>query len=95
MKELTQKNIKILFSNLCCSKCKNDFTQESISIKNIEGDILICNLTCEKCGKDFGDTVLNFNQKSDKHNPLNIIDGPAPITTDDVIKAHRFIKKMK
>ena len=95
MKELTQKNIKILFSNLCCSKCKNDFTQESISIKNREGDILICNLTCQKCGKDFGDMVLNFNQKTDKHNALNIIDGPSPITTDDVIEAHRFIKKMK
>lgn len=37
--------------------------------------------------------TVNFNRKSDKHLPLEIVDGPEPISYDDVIDAHRFIKK--
>jgi len=44
---------------------------------------------------DFGDVVFNFNRKANTHSPMEIIDGPPPITSDDVIDAHRFIKKMK
>ena len=44
---------------------------------------------------DFGDIVFNFNRKANTHHPMKIIDGPPPITSDDVINAHRFIKKMK
>ena len=95
MAEFNLKEISNLFKNLCCSQCRNDFTSDSVSIKENEGDILICNLTCQICGKNFGDIVLNFNKKSNIHNALEIIDGPPPITADDVIDAHRFIKKMK
>ena len=95
MKNYTEKDIKTLFSNLCCSKCRNDFTSDSITVKEHEGDILICNLKCQVCGMDFGDVVFNFNKKSEFHNPMEIINGPPPITYDDVIDAHRFIKKMK
>ena len=95
MKDITKNDIKILFSNLCCSKCKNDFNKDSIIIKEQDGDVLICNLKCDFCGMDFGDVVFNLNRKSNKHDPMEIIDGPAPITSDDVIEAHRFIKKMK
>jgi len=95
MKDYTEKEIKSLFKNLCCSKCRNDFTTDSITVKEREGDILICNLKCQVCEMDFGDVVFNFNRKSDRHAPMEIIDGPPPITSDDVINAHRFIKKMK
>ena len=95
MKKYTEKGIKKLFENLCCSKCRNDFSSESITVKEREGDILICNLKCNVCGMDFGDVVFNFNRKSDKHDTMEIIDGPPPITSDDVINAHEFIKKMK
>ena len=95
MHNFTNEDIKNLFSNLCCSKCRNDFTKDDFTIKEQKGDILICNLTCKKCFKDFGDIVFNFNRKSKKHTPMEIIDGPAPITTDDVIDAHEFIKRMK
>ena len=95
MKNYTEKEIKNLFKNLCCSKCRNDFNSESITVKEREDDILICNLKCNVCGMDFGNVVLNFNRKSDKHYPMGIIDGPPPITSDDVINAHEFIKKMK
>lgn len=95
MKKFKQKNIKTLFSNLCCSKCKNDFTADSLTIKRQEGKIYICNLVCNFCGKDFGDIIFKSDEQSDKISPMEIIDGPPPITSDDVIEAHRFIKKMK
>ncbi len=93
MKNLTEKDVKILFENLCCSRCKNEFTLSSIKEIKREGDILICNLLCEKCFKDFGEVVINFNRKSKSHLPLEIVEGADPISIDDVIKAHKFIKE--
>lgn len=93
MKHFTQKDIKTLFSGLCCSHCKNEFTKSSIKILEKDGDILLCNLTCEKCGKDFSNVVFNFNRKAEKHTPLEVLEGPPPISYDDVIEAHRFIRK--
>ena len=93
MKEITQKYIKTLFSNLCCSRCKNEFDINSINVTKELKDILICNLTCQKCGKNFGEIVLNYKKTATKHSPLKIIDGPSPITIDDVIDAHKFIQQ--
>ena len=88
---MNENEFKNLFSNLCCSQCRNDFEQDALNVINREGDILICNLTCTKCGKDFGQIIFNFNKKSKIHHPLEIIDGPAPISADDVLNAHEFI----
>ena len=93
MKSFTQRDIKSLFSNFCCSYCRNDFSVESFSVKEEYGDLLVCNLKCEKCGKDFGDIVFNFNRLAKTHKALEVIDGPEPISVDDVIDAHEFIKK--
>ena len=93
MKSFTQRDIKTLFSGLCCSRCKNEFTRNSIKILEQDCDILLCSLSCEKCGKDFGEVVFNFNRKSQEHLPLDIVEGPPPIDFDDVIDAHRFIRK--
>lgn len=93
MKNFTQNDVKILFSGLCCSRCKNEFSIDSLNILEKNNDILICNLLCEKCGKDFGDVVFNFNRKAIIHSPLEIIEGPPPISYDDVIDAHKFIKE--
>jgi len=95
MKKITQKDIKALFSGLCCSRCKNEFSKDSLEILKRDCDIMHCRLSCAKCGKDFGEIIFNFNRKTDKHNPLEILDGPPPISYDDVIDAHEFIKKMK
>ena len=95
MKKFTQKEIKTMFSELCCSRCKNEFTKDSIKIIDKAGDTMHCHLLCTKCGKDFGEIIFQYNRKSDKHNSLEIIEGPPPISYDDVIDAHEFIKKMK
>ena len=92
MKNLIKKDFTQMFSNLCCSQCKNDFTLEGLNIIENNNDILICNLCCNICGKDFGKIVLNYSGKTKKHLPLEVIDGPPPINTDDVIDAHKFIK---
>ena len=94
MKDFTQKDIKSLFSNLCCSRCKNEFTLDSIKILDKDCDLMRCNLSCAKCGKDFGEILLNYNRKSGKHLPLEVIEGPSPISFDDVIEAHKFIKNL-
>lgn len=93
MKNFTQKDIKTLFARLCCSRCKNEFTTDSIKVLEQDCDIMLCSLSCAKCGKDFGEVVFNFNRKSERHLPLEIIDGPPPITSDDVINAHNYIVK--
>ena len=92
MKNFTQKDIKTLFSGLCCSMCKNEFDINSIKIIKRYCDILLCSLSCAKCGKDFGEVVFNFNRKAHHHNPLEVVEGPPPIDYDDVINAHKFIK---
>ena len=93
MKKLTQKDFGTIFANLCCSRCKNEFTLEDLKEIKREGDILICKLHCNKCDKDFGEVILNFNRIAQKHLPLEIIEGPEPIDYDDVINAHKFIKE--
>ena len=93
MKNLNEKVIKTLFSRLCCSNCKNDFTKESLIIKERKSEIYICNLKCEKCGKDFGDVIFKLNSSTKFQSPLEIIEGPPPITANDVLDAHEFIKK--
>lgn len=93
MKSFTQKDVKTLFSTLCCSVCKNEFSVNSIKIIKRDCDIMVCSLSCEKCGKDFGEVVFKFNRKAAIHTPLEIIEGPPPITCDDVIDAHRYIRQ--
>lgn len=95
MECFTQRDIKTMFSGLCCAKCKNDFDINSIEVVENRGDIFHCKLTCEKCGMNYGDIILNYDRKSKKHSELQALDGPPPITADDVLDAHIFIKKMK
>lgn|SRR5574344_908278 len=93
MKYFTKNTIKSLFSGLCCSRCKNEFSKNSIKIIERDCDIMLCSLSCEKCGKDFGEVVFNLNRKSEVHKTLEIIEGPPPISFDDVIEAHKYIRK--
>ena len=94
MKDFSKKDIKILFAGLCCSRCKNEFTIDSIKIIDRDSDVMVCGLSCEICGKDFGKIVFNYDRKTKNHSPLVIIDGPPPISYDDVIDAHKFFKNL-
>lgn len=86
-----EKKFRVLFENLCCSQCKSGFDENSFEIKRKEDGLLVTHLTCQNCGKSFGIAfvgVSNFDVKE----PLEI--KPEPISYDDVIDAHRFIKNL-
>ncbi|MBQ9688562.1 hypothetical protein IJV79_02875 [bacterium] len=90
-----EKDIKQLFKNLCCSKCKADFDEHSIKTYAQEGEYLAVNLRCQNCGRDFGTAFLKLSA-----NNGNTIDEIAlqdsrntpPITADEVLDAHEHIK---
>lgn len=92
-----KKKLKVLFENLCCSMCKNGFDEDSITIKREENGLLVVNLFCQHCGKNFGVAfvgISNLEVKDDNKLPLEVQEGPAPISYDDVIDAHRFIRDL-
>ena len=89
-----KKKIEKLFSNLCCSQCKNGFDEDSIVVKRQEDGLIVVGLECKNCGKNFGVAFLGLSDIDIKnYEPLK--EGPAPITYDDVIDAHRFIQSLK
>ncbi len=88
-----KKNLGKLLSNLCCSQCKSEFDENSIEIKREEDGLIVTQLKCQHCGKNFGIAFLGFSEIEIKE-PLKVKQGPAPISYDDVIDAHRFIKNL-
>ena len=92
-----KKKLKALFSNLCCSVCKEGFDEDSIIIKREEEGLTVTNLVCKNCGKNFGVAFLGFSNievKDENALALEVQEGPDPISYDDVIDAHRFIKDL-
>lgn len=90
-----KKKLGILFKNLCCSICKHEFGEDSLSIKRDEQGLLVTNLQCSHCGKNYGIAFLGFSDFEIKNpTPLEAVEGPDPISYDDVIDAHRFIQNL-
>ena len=94
MNKLLSAKIKRLFSNLCCSVCKNEFDEQSLCVEKQEKGLLTGNLSCKYCGKDFGKVFIGIPNLNSKTEPAEIQDGPEAINYDDVIAAHRFIKEL-
>ena len=58
---------------------------------------MVTHLVCQNCGKSFGVAfvgISNVEVKEENIQPLEIQEGPKPISYDDVIDAHRFIKNL-
>lgn len=98
-----KRKIATLFKDLCCSVCKSDFDEQSVVIMREENtpeeEMIVFKLICQNCGKSFGVAFLgisDFNLKSysDEDVTLHIKEGAEPINTDDVLDAHKFIKKL-
>lgn len=90
-----KKKIEKLFENLCCSQCRNGFDEDSITIKRQEEGLSVVQLECKHCGKSFGVAFLGLSNIDVKnYEPLEVVEGPDPITFDDVIDAHRFIQEL-
>lgn len=94
-----KKNINKLFSNLCCSECGADFTEESINVLREEDEFSVLQIVCSKCAKSFGiaflgESGLAVKGARDSDLAFELQDGPGPVSVDDVIDAHKFIKKL-
>lgn len=92
-----KRKLEKLFANLCCSVCKCGFDEDSIVIKREEPGLTVINLECKNCGKNFGAAFLGFSNievKDESKLPLEVQEGPEPISYDDVIDAHRFIREL-
>lgn len=99
-----EKKISILFKNLCCSKCKSDFDESSIDIMRQENspeeNMIVAKLTCQHCGKSFGLAFLGLGDldvkeaQTDEDIAFAIREEAPPISTDDVLDAHEFIKNL-
>ena len=94
---MKKSEIKKLFENMCCSSCGNDFEESSFSILREEECFCVIQVICIHCNKSFGLAFLGYKpleEKEKEFEPLDIIEGLPPISYDDVINAHNFIKKM-
>lgn len=98
-----KRKIATLFKDLCCSVCKSDFEEKSVQImreeKDSDEEMIVLRLTCQECGKSFGVAFLgisDFELKNYNEDDLvlKVQEGANPISADDVLDAHRFIKKL-
>lgn len=98
-----KRKIATLFKELCCSACKSDFDEKSVVImreeKTPDEEMIVFRLACQKCGKSFGVAFLgisDFELKNytDDDLTLHVQEGANPINADDVLDAHKFIKKL-
>ena len=97
---MNKKIIDILFTDMCCSECKADFTEDSVFTLRKEKNLTVLQIVCQNCGKSFGIALLgNCDEKeiikhSDNDIALQIQNGPDAICYDDVIDAHNFFKNL-
>lgn len=98
-----KRKILTLFKDLCCSRCKTDFEEKSVEIMREEStpdeEMLVVRLSCPNCGKSFGVAFLGISDLevkncSEEDLVLQVQQGPAPIDADEVLDAHKFIKKL-
>lgn len=92
-------NIQKLFADLCCSNCGHDFDEDSVFVLREEEGLFVLQVVCPNCQKSFGVAILGMESisvkdKQDDKLTLQVKDLPEPISSDDVIDAHRFIKNM-
>lgn len=93
---MNKSKLKIMMDNFCCSNCKCDFDEESISVIREEAGLTVVQISCQNCGKSFGIALLGVNELDIKSpEPFELEDCPDKITFDDVIDAHNFIKEME
>lgn len=98
-----ERKVVTLFKELCCSVCKSDFTEESVSVMRQENtpeeEMLVLRLACKNCGKSFGVAFLGISDLELKNYTeddlaLKVKTGAEPINSDDVLNAHKFIKQL-
>ena len=90
---MKKQKLSTLFQNMCCSKCGSDFTEDAIEVVREEDGMMVLRLVCPNCAKSFGVAFVGLSDIAVK-TPFEIQDAKSPITSDDVLDAHKFIKNM-
>lgn len=96
---MKKRKVAALFKDLCCSACKADFDESSVLIMREEEELIVFRLVCPQCGKSFGVAFLGISDFELKNYTehdlaLEVQEGENPISVDDVLDAHKFIKKL-
>ena len=97
---MNKKIIEMLFSDMCCSECKSDFTGDSVFVLRREKNLCVIQVICQHCGKSFGIALLGGCDEKEiaKYAPddlsLQINEGPEAICYDDVLDAHNFFSNL-
>lgn len=103
VKDIMKRKVATLFKELCCSVCKSDFDEDSVVImreeKQEDEEMIVLRIICQNCGKSFGVAFLgisDFELKDSTEDDLalKVQIGAKPISTDEVLDAHEFIKKL-
>ena len=94
-----KRKIATLFKELCCSRCKSDFDEDSVMIMREEDEMIALKLVCNECGKSFGVAFLGISDlelKNYDEEDFALVTQkcPAPISVDEVLDAHKFIKEL-
>lgn len=94
----TEAYVKLIFSNMVCSCCDNPFTPDCVEIIRIEDNCAVVKIVCSHCEKNYGIVIvgieeINIEEHIQESENVQIPDLP-PITTDDVIDAHKFIDNL-
>jgi len=98
---MKKKLINMLFSDMCCSNCKADFTDDSIFVLRKECGLTVIQVICQECGKTFGIALLGGCDEKEPENlsqadvALQIQEGPDAICYDDVLDAHKFFSNLE
>ena len=97
-------NLSIIkfFSKMSCSRCSNNFTEESITVLREEYNYTVVRITCGFCGKNIGIAILGLDKNEmkksleicDENAQINVCGEDSPIDYDDVIDAHAFFKSL-
>ena len=82
---MNKKIINMLFSDMCCSECKADFTDDSVFVLRKEKNLTVIQVICQHCGKSFGIALLGGCEEKKVKTPsrddmaLQIQEGPDAI----------------
>lgn len=93
----TEEYVKLIFSKMVCSCCDEPFTEDSVEIIRVEDNMAIVKIVCTHCLKNYGIVIVGVEtiEGEDGIDVENVqIPDLPPITTDDVIEAHKFIDKL-
>ena len=87
------KKFKKLFSNFCCSYCRNDIDRSAFVIVRKDKGMNVVKMVCPNCGKDFGIGFLKIHEGvGQPHAPLEFVEGMQPVSTDEVLDIHKYLR---